>query len=70
MENYVGKIRELSEKRTNDIENERTQMREQLDSISLILSNTVIEGDSIVTKVSIFFIYYSLIFNQKFIIQL
>ncbi|XKL68831.1 hypothetical protein PGB90_006600 [Kerria lacca] len=52
MENYVGKIRELSEKRTNDIENERTQMREQLDSISLILSNTVIEGDSIVTKIT------------------
>lgn len=52
MENYVGKIRELSEKRTIDLENENTKMRQQLENITSIFDKVILQGDSLTEKVS------------------
>ncbi len=51
METYIIKIRELSEKRRLDIENENTQLRAQFESITLILSRAVLQGNSFSEKV-------------------
>lgn len=52
MENYVGRIRELSEKRTIDLDNENVKMHQQLDTISSVLDRLVLQGDSMTEKVS------------------
>lgn len=51
MENYIGKVREVSEKRTIDIENESTRLHEQIETISAILSGVVLQGETVVEKV-------------------
>lgn len=53
MENYVGRIRELSEKRTIDLDNENVKMHQQLDTISSILDRLGLQGDSVTEKVNL-----------------
>lgn len=53
MENYVGRIRELSEKRTIDLDNENVKMHQQLDTISSVLDRLVLQGDSMTEKVNL-----------------
>ncbi|XP_065216083.1 uncharacterized protein LOC135842515 isoform X1 [Planococcus citri] len=52
MENYMGKVRELSEKRTINMENESTRLNEQLEAISSILSGVVLQGETVVEKIT------------------
>lgn len=51
MENYMGQVRELSEKRTIDMENETTRLHEQIEAISAITSGVILQGETLVERV-------------------
>lgn len=59
MENYLGQIREMSEKQTVDIENENKKMQNQLSHILSVVSSILVDDsgcDSVTDKVNLFFI--------------
>lgn len=51
MENYLGKVRDLTEKRKIDVENESAKLTEQLEAISSIVEKLKLQGDTVVEKV-------------------
>lgn len=62
MENYLGQIREMSEKQTVDIENENKKMQDQLAHILSVISNIFNDedaGNSITDKVMHLIIIFS-----------
>ena len=54
----MSKVREVSEKRTINMENESTRLNEQLEAVSSIISGVVLQGETVVEKVC--FVRYKL----------